>query len=473
MANYNIKRLYNNRINYNSSADYIIVMSDGASSKALVIIDVNANIVDMGIGKEILGIASNVLLEDSGSANDSINLMSNVYTSDFGVGIDILKSLFNDVAINDIVKGIDGISLNPVVMNFNDSGVGVDAVSPKSVANYNSRKTYNKKWDAGGASYNSYKHHIVMVEDFGTSSDALNLFFGDLNLTDKIITKDNISILPVDVSLSDKAISNDVMMLVSNIYTSDFGDISDSLGLLLEFPASEYLVVTTHDILEPLGVKVTNDSRHELMPSTRDSSEEIPGMHGEIDFGTELKARMLELSVVTNNGYTSLEKSDLQRLFAMYLNPLKGPKKLVFSDDIDKCYLVKYSGKIDPTNHPTWFQFAIPFKMSDPFIYGTFDKSLVGNGNLINSGTYETGLIIEIQGPATNPTLTIGAEIITYSGTILGGQSLVINTGKGTVKIGPVNAMADYNGALPLLYPGETPVAAPGNVTIRWKDKWI
>ena len=312
-----------------------------------------------------------------------------------------------------------------------------------------------------------------MVEDFGTSSDALDLFFGDLSLTDKIITKDNISILPVDISLSDKAMSNDIVELISSIYTSDFGASSDSLEFLLEFPASEYLVITTHNILEPLGVRVTNDSRHELMPSTRDSSEEIPGMHGEYDFGTEFKARILELSVVTNNGYTSLEKSDLQRLFAMYLNPIKGPKKLVFADDIDKCYMVKYSGKIDPTNHPTWFQFTIPFKMSDPFIYSTFEKSLIGSGELVNSGTHEAGLIIEIKGPATNPTLTIGTEIITYSGTIPGGQSLVINTGKGTVKIGAVNAMADYNGTLPLLYPGETPVVAPGNVTIRWKDKWI
>ena len=417
MVKYNVNVLYNNRNNYNSSTDFIVVVSDGAKSSALVVID-------------------------------------------------------SSVSVNDLGSGVEYADVNSTTF-INDRGTAVDSMSYKPVANYNSKKSYNKKWDAGGASYNSYKHHIVMVEDFGTSSDALQLFFNGLNLTDRIIVNDSISISPVDVNLSDKAMSKDAMELISNIYTSDFGVGLDALDMLLEFSASEYLVVTTHNILEPLGVKVTNDSRHELMPSTRDSAEEIPGMHGEIDFGTEFKARMLELSVVTNNGYTSLEKSDLQRLFAMYLNPIRGAKKLVFSDDIDKCYMVKYSGKIDPTNHPTWFQFAIPFKMSDPFIYGTFDKSLVGNGNLINSGTYETGLIIEIQGPATNPTLTIGAEIITYSGTIPGGQSLVINTGKGTVKIGPVNAMADYNGALPLLYPGETPVVAPGNVTIRWKDKWI
>lgn len=135
--------------------------------------------------------------------------------------------------------------------------------------------------------------------------------------------------------------------------------------------------------------------------------------------------------------------------------------------------MVKYSGKIDITNHPTWFQFVIPFKTSNPFIMGSFEKTQIGSGTLVNEGTFETGLIIEISGPVTNPSLTIGGQTLSYTGTIPNGQKLIIDTGKETAKIGSNNAMANYNGVFPLLYPGETSVTAPNNVIIKWRDKWL
>lgn len=231
--------------------------------------------------------------------------------------------------------------------------------------------------------------------------------------------------------------------------------------------------VDENSILQPLGVRVTGDSRYELLPATRDNAEEIPGRHGEIDFGTELKARLLEIDVVTKEGLSPSEKNRLQRLYAMYLNPAKGPKKLVFADDINKTYLVKYSGKIDPTNKPTWFKFTIPFKMSNPFIMGSFKKTLVGSGTLVNEGTEETGLIIEITGPVTNPSLTIGGETLSYNHAITTGQTLVIDTERQTAKIGNMNALDDYNGIFPKLQPGETKVISRNNITIKWRDKWI
>lgn len=217
--------------------------------------------------------------------------------------------------------------------------------------------------------------------------------------------------------------------------------------------------VDENNILQPLQLLVTGDSRHELLPSTRDNTEEIPGRHGEIDFETELKARPLELHVVTPEGLSSAEKKRLARLYASHLDPTKGVKSLVFADEIDKTYLVKYSGKIDPTNYPTWFKFVIPFKMSNPFIIDSFEKTLVGSGKLVNEGTFETGLIIEITGPATNPSLTIGGETLKYTGTIPSGQKLIIDTELETAKIGNNNAMGDYNGNFPLLLPGETIVS--------------
>lgn len=492
MIRYNAKILYNNKQNYNSSTDFIVVMSDRANSRILVLIDSNVNVKDLGLGVDYEEVASSVSVSEHGNAVDSMSYKSvthynraktynaSVYNSstDFIIVISDSAGSFDmilvdsDVSVSDLGIGKDGTALSSEIF-LSDVGVGGDSVSHKSVANYNSRKTYNKKWDAGGASYNSYKHHIVMVEDFGTGADALDILFHDIMLKDNAIAEDVTYVSPLELSLNDVGLTKDSMSLISNVYTTDFGTGADALDMLLEFPASEYFIITANNILEPLGVKVTGDSRHELLPSTRDNSEEVPGRHGEIDFGTEFKARMMELSVVTNNGYTPLEKPQLQRLFAMYLNPIKGPKKLVFGDDVEKTYIVKYSGKIDPTNHPTWFQFVLPFKMSDPFIHGTLEKNLVGSGILVNDGTFETGLIVEIVGPATNPYLTIGGQIISYTGTIPSGKKLVIDTDKETVKIGSDNAMANYNGVFPLLYPGEVNVVSSSNSTIRWRSKWI
>lgn len=418
MENFNSSKFYNNRVNYNSNSDYVAVMSESADSKFLILVNSSAIVKDEGFGGDKAYISANALVADN--------------------------------------------------------GIGVDSVRCKPVAKFNHRKCYNKKWDKGGASYNSYRHHVVIVEDYGTGADLVQLYFGDIVLKDNATTMDSMNVLPVNMVFKDKANGEEkIVSIKSSVDVEDTGTGADLVSMLLDFPATECLFVTANGILQPLGVRVTGDSRYELLPATRDNTEEIPGRHGEIDFGTELKARLLELQVVTPDGLNVREKSRLKSLYAMYLDPTKGPKKLIFADDINKTYLVKYSGKIDITNKPTWFKFTIPFKMSNPFIMGSFEKTLVGSGTLVNEGTEETGLIIEITGPVTNPSLTIDGETLSYNASISTGTKLIIDTEKQTAKIGNVNALGDYNGVFPMLQPGETKVTSSSNITIKWHDKWI
>jgi len=149
-------------------------------------------------------------------------------------------------------------------------------------------------------------------------------------------------------------------------------------------------------------------------------------MHGEYDFGTEFKARTIELHVVTPNNLTAVQKLQFQLDIAKYLDPTKGVKTLVFSDDLEKTYYVKYSGKIQPTQYSNFFEFTIPFKMSNPFIVGTDENLIVGSGTIAYAGTFETGLKIEIAGPVTNPSVDIGAETVVYTGTIAPGTTLIM-----------------------------------------------
>ncbi len=247
--------------------------------------------------------------------------------------------------------------------------------------------------------------------------------------------------------------------------------ISDSKGNIQNVD----FFINEEGILQPLGLLVTRDSRYDLFPSTRDITDEVPGMHGEIDFGTEFKTKLLELNVATmdENYNLLLSKPQLKELITKYLDPTKGYKSLVFADDINKMYMVKYSGRITPEEYSNWFQFTIPFKMTKPFAISTFEKRITGNGTLYNNGTRETGLAIDIAGPVSNPSITIGTDILTYNGTLTAGQVLTIDTELGTAKIGDINAINEYNKVFPLLYPGDTNVIAYSNVSIRWRDKWI
>lgn len=303
------------------------------------------------------------------------------------------------------------------------------------MANYNSRINYNEGLRGNGANYNSSNVFLVEVQDVGTAEELISI--------------------------------------AASMVVSDSGIATDSAADVIQYTTDKYLVVTTEGRLEPLGVIVLSDSRKDLMPETRDYSEEIPGKHGEINFGTEFKARIIELHVATEDGLSPPQKEQLKRKIAMYLSPVNGTKKLVFLDDPEVEYEVKYAGRIDPTNYPTWFEFTIPFKMHNPIISAVNEKTLTGSGTITNEGTFETGLIIEITGAVTNPTVVIGSDTLKYTGSISAGQKLIIDTEKMTVKIGSTNVLGNFNGVFPKLQPGSVTVTANNNVTIKWRDKFI
>lgn len=302
------------------------------------------------------------------------------------------------------------------------------------MANYNSGILYNAGIKGGGANYNSAAYYIVEVSDAGLAQELLSM--------------------------------------LANIFASESGTGIDSLDVK-KFPADDYLIVTCGSILEPIKAYVLRDSQVELLPEPRNMSEEVPGKHGELDFGSEYKARSARLHVATYDGLSPEQKEQMKRSIAKYLNPVAGTKKLVFLYDIGKQYIVKLDGRIEPTEYADWFEFEIPLKMSDPFIESTDEHSLTGSGTITNAGNFETGLIVEIAGSATNPSVTIGTNVLSYTGTIASGQTLVIDTEAQTAKIGSTNAAGSYNGVFPMLPSGNTSVTASSNVTVKWRDKWI
>jgi predicted phage tail component-like protein len=236
-----------------------------------------------------------------------------------------------------------------------------------------------------------------------------------------------------------------------------------------------YFFVTTDMILQPLGLLVTKINRS-LMPPTRENTEEIPGRHGEIDFGSEFGSDMIELEVASDDGLTAEEIESTKRTLAQKLNPAVGERDLVLENENNKNYKVKYSGKIPLDKYPTWMKFVIPFKITNPFANAVNEKSLTGSGTITNEGTFETPIIIEIPGPATSPTVSVGTSVISYTSTIAAGQTLIIDTATQTAKIGSVNAIAQVSGDIDiLLEPGVNVSIVPSisSTVIKWRDKYL
>jgi predicted phage tail component-like protein len=280
------------------------------------------------------------------------------------------------------------------------------------------------------------------------------------------------AIITATTSVSDSGVGTDALAeLRASLMVGDSGSGADAV----DGPLSIYFYVDPSGELHPLGVIVLRDSRQDLLPGTRENTETIPGRHGEIDFGSEFEPRVLELHVASKAEFDPGQKAAIKRNLAKFLNPLVGPVNLVFWEDVDQTYWVKYAGKIDILNRANWLEFTIPFKASQPFIVRTFEKRHTGSGVLTNEGTMEAPLVIEITGPVTNPSVTVGSDTLTWTGTVGAGDTLVIDTEYMTVKFNGSNAIANYSGGFPKLQPGDTTVtaAAAGTTTWKWRDRWI
>lgn len=352
------------------------------------------------------------------------------------------------------------------------------------MATYNSGIVYNDQFI--NAFYNSAPRLVSILEN-GAGIDALVDLACELVLGESGAGAENIGTEATFFILDDGS-GNDSILLTADILIPDTGQGTESIlpidatmaisetghGLEFQSIAKTFFLVGLDNVLQPLGVIVMRgESRKDLLPGTRENTDKIPGRHGEIDFGSEFQPRVLELRVGQN--VDPAEREKLKRTLAKWLNPMQGEQPLIFADDLDKTYYVKYAGKIDLDQWPSWLEFTIPFKAGDPFIVGSFEKTHVGSGALTNEGTFETPVVITITGSVTDPSVVVGGETLTYTGSLASNDTLVIDTGKMSVTFNGVNALANYSGGFPKLQPGDTPVtaAAAGTTVFTWRDRWI
>jgi phage-related protein len=229
--------------------------------------------------------------------------------------------------------------------------------------------------------------------------------------------------------------------------------------------------VDTNGVLQPLGVKVLRGV--EFIRNTREYSDKVPGRDGEIYFGSEFEAGLISLPcfVVTTPSTWGAKEDEIMG----YLNPKLGTQVLTFANRPGKFYNVVYSGQLRQTEEgPGYRKFTITFKYFEGHGLASSLSTLVGAGTAVNSGNDETPCTIEIVGAVTNPSVTIGANTLTYTGALTASDTLIIDTEKLTATFNGANALANYNAVFPNLAVGDNIVTVTGGtVTLSWLDRWL
>lgn len=310
--------------------------------------------------------------------------------------------------------------------------------------------------------------YILMLDEAGAGSDTNAPGITAMSMTDMGAGGDVI-IKTGSIPVTDRGLAHEAPDADAGIGLIDSAGGFDAINL-----SKTYYMVTADNTLWPLNVKVLRDSEIDLMPEIKFETDSIPGRPGEVYFDSKLGARVIELKVLAN-GFTIEEREGLKRNLARYLNPVDGVKPVVFADDLEKQYLVKYAGKIEVNQYPNWMELVIPFKSASPYIQGAFEIMQEGSGTLTNAGNTETPLTIQITGPVTNPSVVISPYTLTYTGSVNAGSQLTIDTEKLTVELDGANVLPNYSGGFPWLAVGDTAVAgaAGGTTTFRYRGRWL
>ncbi|MFZ3171975.1 MAG: hypothetical protein WA118_08350 [Carboxydocellales bacterium] len=242
----------------------------------------------------------------------------------------------------------------------------------------------------------------------------------------------------------------------------------------MESEVGGVILIKNDGTIDPWGLKMMNSSRIDLLPPTRENTEEIDGVDGEEDFGTELDSGDWELICFTPAGMTRSELLDFMSNLAAQLHALRNqPDMLVWESDQNKGLYVRM-GTPKEEDLLELFSVNIPLRYQ-PIWVSVIEHTSIGSGTLTNAGTFETPVKISIRGPVVNPLVTIGGKVLQYTGTLAAPDLLEIDTDAVTVKLNGANAQQNFTVDFPKLQAGDTAVVAPGTgtTTFTWRDRWI
>lgn len=156
-----------------------------------------------------------------------------------------------------------------------------------------------------------------------------------------------------------------------------------------------------------------------LLPGTRDKTVSVPGRHGVYDFGADLDARTFTL-VCAIVAKTSAELEAVARILSGHLLYSNGSPKLlslVFDEEPDREYFVRYSGSTAIRRIIMSGKLTLPLLAADPHAYGAeqeVEQVVEGSPENIevqSDGNTETPPFIVLKNEGLN---TINGFVIRY-----------------------------------------------------------
>ncbi|GIQ63722.1 hypothetical protein PACILC2_22900 [Paenibacillus cisolokensis] len=103
-------------------------------------------------------------------------------------------------------------------------------------------------------------------------------------------------------------------------------------------------------------------------PDIREYEDEVGGVDGVIDYGTELGKREIEVRVDVIS--TDEPLAQRQSRIMAWLTPKQDAGALIFDEFPEWRYFAKYSGRLTLDQIGRYGEFTITFKCTDPFAYG-------------------------------------------------------------------------------------------------------
>jgi hypothetical protein len=110
--------------------------------------------------------------------------------------------------------------------------------------------------------------------------------------------------------------------------------------------------------------------------------------------------------------------------------------------------------------------------MTDPYIYSE-QKSQAGVGTGLEiGGTEPTHIRVELLGPADNPSVVIGEQVIHFGNALNTDKTLILDSETQSATIDGISVMQYITGQIPMVNPGHVDVSVSwGTPTFYWKER--
>lgn len=232
-------------------------------------------------------------------------------------------------------------------------------------------------------------------------------------------------------------------------------------------------------VLQPIGGTILEGSNLPIAPGFRKYSEQADQVHGDIDFGGVLDQQ--EYDFIIDVRKSNAEKFNYIHQLAYWSDPRAGFQEFSWDDDpIARCLLIRRTGQLSYANKYNALKFRLPVEAKSFWESVETHELWMNNssGDAENGGNEEAPVVITFYDACTNPSITINGVSVSYTGSLVDGDRLIIDTRAMTAKKidsggTTTNVLGNMGANWPKLQPGLNYVTTTFFASLQWRDRWI